>query len=309
MSDTSGSGGPSYPSNEGQGYPPPPPGSSGSPQQPQQPQHGQGGYPQGSGYPQQPQQGQGGYPQGPGYPQGYPQQGGYPPPPPGQAGYPGYPGYPGGGYEDQGPTGWSGLAIASFVTSIVLPLVGILVAVPLGIVALVKISGTRLKGKVLAIAGIAIAVLWWVAVITFGVILATQQADRDSSGEITKAGRIDFGDIQQGDCVDIPGLDNNAEIDTFDLKGVPCADAHNAETVAIIDITGGDTYPGQSELDNQSNKQCVAAVSQVPGVNAQDYQPYILLPNDDLWKSDNGHRVLCFVVKRDFSDMTGAMQN
>jgi hypothetical protein len=196
------------------------------------------------------------------------------------------------------------------VTSIVLPLVGILIAVPLGIVALVKIRGTRLKGKALAIAGIAIAVLWWVAVITLGVVLATQQADRDSSGAITKAGRIDFGDIQQGDCVNIPGLDNNAEIDTFDLKGVPCAEAHNAETVSIIPITSaGEAYPGQTALDNQSNKQCVAAVSQVPGVSAQDYQPYILLPNDDLWDSDNGHRVLCFGVKRDFSDMTGSMQN
>ena len=300
MSDTSGSGGSSYPPNEGgrndggQGYPPPPPGSSPYPQSPQAPQS-PSGYPQGpSGYPQ------------PGYQQG---PGAWPPPPPGQGGTPGYPGYPGGGYDErQGRTGWSGLAIASLVTSILLPLIGILVAVPLGIVALVKMSGTRMKGRWMAIAGIVISVLWWAGFITFGVILATQQADRNAAGEITNAGRLDFGDIREGDCINIPGLDNNAEIDTFDLKGVPCSENHNAETVAIIPIQGS-SYPGQTNMDDQSNRPCVRAVSQVPGVTAREYQPYILLPNEDLWDGDNGHQVLCFVVKRDFSDMTGSLQN
>ena len=129
MSDTSGPGGSSYPPDEGdpnaggQGYPPPP---------------GSSPYPGGQPAPQNP----GSHPQGPG---GYPQQGSgsWPPPPPGQGGYPGYPGYPGGGFDErQGRTGWSGLAIASFVVSILLPLLGILIAVPLGIVALVKMSGT-----------------------------------------------------------------------------------------------------------------------------------------------------------------------
>ena len=190
------------------------------------------------------------------------------------------------------------------MVSILLPLLGILIAVPLGIVALVKMSGTRMKGRWMAIAGIVISVLWWVGIITFGVILATQEADRNAAGDITKAGRIEFGDIVENDCIDIPGLDNNAEIDTFDLKGVPCADAHNAETVSIIPISGS-SYPGQSELNSQANQPCVSAVSQVPGITAREYQPYILLPNEDLWDSDNGHRVICFVVKRDFSDMTG----
>src|SRR4051794_13198971 len=44
--------------------------------------------------------------------------------PPGPGGYPGYPGYPGSD-EAPGPTGYSGLAIASFVTGLVLPLLGI----------------------------------------------------------------------------------------------------------------------------------------------------------------------------------------
>ena len=300
MSDTSGPGGSSYPPNEGdpnaggQGYPPPP---------------GSSPYPGGQPGPQNPgshPQGPGGYPPQPGYQQG---PGSWPPPPPGQGGYPGYPGYPGGGYDErQGRTGWSGLAIASFVVSILLPLLGILIAVPLGIVALVKMSGTRMKGRWMAIAGIVISVLWWVGIITFGVILATQEADRNAAGDITKAGRIDFGDIVENDCIDIPGLDNNAEIDTFDLKGVPCAEAHNAETVSIIPISGS-SYPGQSELNSQANQPCVSAVSQVPGFTAREYQPYILLPNEDLWDSDNGHRVICFVVKRDFSDMTGSLQN
>lgn len=279
----SNAGGPSYPQDPppgqgypppGQGYPPPPPGSTPS-----------------------------SYPPPPG-PAGYPPPGqGYPPP--GQGGY-GYPGYPGGYGESQAPAGYSGLAIASFVTGLILPLVGILVAVPLGIVALVKISGTRKKGRWMAIAGIVLSVLWWVAIITFGVILAAQQAERDSSGAISKAGRIDFGDIRAKDCVTIPNLADNAEVDTFDIKGVPCDEAHNAETVAVLPISGS-AYPGQAELDNQSSQQCVSAVEQVPGVST-DYRPYVLLPNKDIWDGTDGHRVLCFVVDSSFGDLTGSLQ-
>ncbi len=199
------------------------------------------------------------------------------------------------------------MAIASFVTGLILPLIGIVVAVPLGIVALVKLSGTGRKGRWMAISGIVLSVLWWVAVITIAVILAAQHAERDSAGTITKAGKINFGDILENDCVNIPHLADNAEVDTFDLEGVPCADAHNAETVSVLPVPGS-TYPGQSELDKQSSRDCVSAVQQVPGVSA-DFRPYILLPNKDIWDGMDGHRVLCFVVDSTFGDMTGSLQD
>ena len=308
MSDTSGTGGPSYPQYPGQG---PPPSSQSGPSDfpPQGPDY----LPPGQGYP--PPGGQGYPAPGQGYPapgQGYPPPGqGYPPPPPGSGhpgpyGPPGYPGYPGGGYgEAQTPEGWSGLAIAAFVVGLVLPLVGILVAVPLGIVALVKISGTRRKGRALAIIGIVASVLWWVGMIVLGLVLASQEADRNSAGEIVSKGRIGFGDIREGDCVSIPDPGGNDNIDTFDLKGVPCDEPHNAQAAAIISISGS-SYPGQSSLSDQSLQPCIQAVSGLPGISPQ-FMPYRLLPTEGIWNGDSGHRVICFVTKVGFTEFTGSL--
>jgi hypothetical protein len=194
------------------------------------------------------------------------------------------------------------------VVGLVLPLVGILIAVPLGIVALVKIRGTRQKGKALAIIGMVLSVLWWVGIIGLGVYVESQQAERDDAGIITKAGRIDFGDIRAGDCVRIPDPGGDENIDTFGLKGVPCEESHNAQAAKIIAISGPD-YPGQDSLDSQSAQPCIEAVAQLAAVAGGGYQPYRLIPTEAIWKDDSGHRVICFVTKVDFGDFTGSLSN
>ncbi|MGA9347125.1 MAG: hypothetical protein WBV37_18645 [Nocardioidaceae bacterium] len=294
MSDTSGGGGSSYPEDSGQGQP-----GAGSPT-PVPPPFPP---PAGPGQPSYAAPGQG-YPPAPG--QGYPPPGqGYPPPGQGPGGYPGYPGYPGGGYDD-GPTGWSAWAIAAFIVGLILPLIGILIAIPLGIVALVKIGRARQRGKVLAIVGMVLSVLWWVGLIALGVWAVSQQAGRDDSGAITKGGRIPFGDIREGDCISIPGSSGAENIDTFKLKAVPCAEAHNAEAVAVIRIDSS-AYPGQASLDDQSVQPCVDAVSALPAVQGGGYEPYRLIPTEGIWSDAAGHRVLCFVVKSGFETFTGSL--
>ncbi|MEP6666047.1 MAG: DUF4190 domain-containing protein [Nocardioidaceae bacterium] len=294
MSDTSGSedpppypgSGQPYPGSGQQpgpsGYPPPPPNS------------GQKGYP---GYPDLP-------PGPPPNPYGSPPGAGYPAGPSFPAGPPSPGAYPGGyGDQEYHKPGWNGFAIAAFVVGLVLPLVGLLFALPFGIVALVKIGKSHQKGKGLAIAGIVASVLWWVGFIVLAVVLVTQQTERDSSGEITKAGRIDFGAIREGDCVSIPDPGGSGDVNTFDVKGVPCSETHNAETMAVVPIRG-DAYPGQSQLDDQSLLPCQTATS---GLVKAGYQPYRLLPTEGIWNGTDGHRVLCFVTKPGFADMTGSV--
>lgn len=255
----------------------------------------------------------GGGPSYPGYPgQPQPSAGTSPPPaqayppPPGQGAPGDYPGYPGGGYSDDGPRGWSRWAVAAFIVGLVIPLIGILIAIPLGIVALVKIGRGRQRGKVLAILGMVFSVLWWLGLIALGVWAVSQQAGRDDTGAITKSGRIAFGDIREGDCVSIPGLTGTEDIDTFKLKGVPCSQSHNAETVAVIRIDSSD-YPGQANLDDQSGQPCRDAISAVPAVQAGGYQSSRLIPTQGIWGDPSGHRVLCFVVKSGFGNFTGSL--
>ncbi len=285
MSDTSG----------GRGGEPPYPGSS------------QPGYPGQSGYPGQP--GQSGYPgqqNQPGYP---PPQGSYGSPDPNA--YLGAPSYPGGphGYDTgtSGDPGWSGLAIASFIVAIVLPCVGLLVAVPLAIVALVKIGKSRERGKGLAISAIIIAALWTVATVALVVWVGAMQAERNEAGVIVEEGRIGFGDIRTGDCVSIPGLDATTEVNTFDLTGVPCAEEHNAEAAGVIPVEG-DAYPGQAALEQRAGQECQqAALDYLGPASPTGLQPYYLVPTESVWDDDGGHQVICFIAQTDFSDTTGSV--
>lgn len=226
------------------------------------------------------------------------------------------PSYPGGSYglpppppgQQASQSGWNGLAIGAFVASFV-PLVGILAAVPLAIVALVKIAKTSQRGKGLAIAAIIISVLWWIGVIGLGAWFAGQRVERNDAEQITKAGIVEFGDIRVGDCVNIPDPGSSEDVNPFDLMGVRCSEPHNGQAVAITPIDG-ESYPGESSLNSQSLKPCAAALrTQLHGVvvGQGGYLPYRLYPTESVWDDDNGHRVICFVTKDGFGDMTGSL--
>jgi Domain of unknown function (DUF4190) len=283
------SGGSDYPKpppSGGSGYPPPPSGGSGYPPPP-----GQGGYPAGqpSGYPP------------PGQTPGYP-------PAPGQQPYPygGYgSGYPGGAWDSERPRGWSGLAIASFIVALLAPCIGVLVAIPLGIVALVKIRKSGDKGKVFAILGIIIPVLWLGAI--GGVIawVATSSAERNEAGEIVESGRLSFEDVRTGDCLDIDGLDETAEIGIFDIDGVPCSDEHNAEVASIVELQGGDEFPGESDVRQQAGVGCARVQAELP----PGLIVYPVYPTEELWDDEDSRRAICFAVQGDFSDMSGKQLN
>ncbi len=230
---------------------------------------------------------------------------------------PGYTGPPvtlGGGYGVPPPppgyqsarTGWSGLAIAAFVTSL-LPLIGILAAVPLAIVALVKISKSAMKGKGLAIAAIAIAALWWVAFISVAVWWAGQSVQRNAAGEITNGGRIGFGEIRMGDCLRIPDPGGSGDVNTFAVNGVPCTENHNAEAAAILPIAAK-SYPGSGALDARTVGTCrLRAQRYLAGRSPSGLQPYRLIPTESIWNGTNGHRVLCFITRTDYTDMRGSL--
>lgn len=301
-----------YPPSGQPPSPPYPPGQYGQqpPGQYGQPPPGQHGQPApGQPYPpgQYGQQPPGQHSRGPGSP------GQAPPYPPsgGQSGYWGggqqqYPAYPGES-GDTRPPSWSGLAIATLVTGVLLPLVGVLVAVPLGIAALVGIRRSGKRGKGLAIVGMVVALVWAGLAVGLGVWVASQDAERNQAGEIVEAGTVSFGELRVGDCADIEGLAEGATIDSSDMQGVPCSQEHNAETVAIVDIAGTD-FPGDEELTAQAQSQCGPdAQAYLGGAIPDGFTGFYLTPTDEVWDGDNGHRVVCFVVTPEFGYSTGSV--
>jgi hypothetical protein len=231
----------------------------------------------------------------------------------GPQGYGAYPqqpmSYPGGGYDPgmRPSPGWSGLAIGALVAGCI-PWIGILAAIPLGVIALVRIGKTGQRGKPLAILGIIISVVIWAITILLIVVVAKDKVERSGSGEITSSGRIDFADIRTGDCVNIHGLGAGGSIGLFDLKGVPCSQTHNAEAAGTVAVSGS-SYPGFDTLTRQAQQRCASLESAyVDPSRVSDPQPYLLAPNEGLWKSsDSTHHIVCFVVSGDYSDLDGSV--
>lgn len=234
----------------------------------------------------------------------YPGQGAQSQPGYGPAAYLGAPVYPGyaSGIDPNAPRRYSGWAIASFVTGLLLPLVGILVAVPLGIVALVKISRTGAKGRWMAIVGIVLSVLWWAGAVAVGVYVYNNQAERNDAGVITGAGTLDFGDIRAGDCVKISGLDNGGKIGAFDIEGVPCAESHNAQSVFVVSFPDTD-YPGETAIGKQAQEACTPTYAPYRSL---PFQTYTLYPTESRWDGTDGHRAICFLTNGG-QTMTGSV--
>lgn len=89
---------------------------------------------------------------------------------------------------------------------------------------------------------------------------------------------------------------------TFNVRGMPCDETHNAEAVALIAVEQDD-YPGQDTLETASADQCFEQVREVVADEAGAYQAYRLTPTESIWTDDNGHRVVCFVAEKGFGEM------
>ncbi|GAB2561791.1 DUF4190 domain-containing protein [Nocardia heshunensis] len=242
-------------------------------------------------YPQAPQPGYGqpGYGQ-PGYGQpGYPP--GYAPPP-------GYPmGVP--------PQGTNGLAIASFVLS----LLGFcFLGIPFGIIALNQIKQRNQGGRGLAIAGLAISgISVLLAVAIFG--LAALGASKDSASHdnstrppsVSGPTTVSLDEVRVGDCVQKFA----ADVSIRTLTVVPCNTAHQMEVIAQVHLDG--SWPGSKDtVFQRGSASCNDQVDKVLGSSpGYDKLTTILLYPDTQtrWDQTNG-RITCGVRNTDGTNLT-----
>lgn len=232
-----------------------------------------------------------------------------PPPYPGYRQHPGVgpPAFPAAPWSEPVPKGGlSVLALVALLTGLLLPLIGLLIALPLGIIALVQIPKKRQSGRWMAITGIVLAVLWWVGFIVLGVLLASQGVERDDSGQIVEEGTIAFADIEVGDCLDID--DPEDEGDTG-IEGVPCGDEHDIQAVSRIAVPteGYSDALADRSVDRQCAQDVVRALQEAGETQLRDYRSYLLFPIESGWDRDGGNEILCAVAQRDFEELTGTL--
>ena len=131
-------------------------------------------------------------------------------------------------------------------------------------------------------------------------------ADRDESGAIVSAGSIDAFSLRVGDCFDdTSGFSD--EVDT--LPGVPCADPHDNEVYAVINVDLPE-YPGDDAMGDIAHEKCLA---QFPKFVGRDYESsaldfYPMYPSSESWSRRNDREVVCAVYDMELDKLTGSVQ-
>ena len=119
----------------------------------------------------------------------------------------------------------------------------------------------------------------------------SDDSTRDDTGRITESGRVGTQALQVGDCFMEP--DGGGSVLT--VTGVSCAQPHDAQVIARIEMPDDDDYPGIDAVSAASSTGCVEAAGTVPreklgaGVGLSGYAP-----EERSW--DAGDRdIVCFV--------------
>ncbi|GCE74953.1 DUF4190 domain-containing protein [Cellulomonas biazotea] len=287
------------------------PGQAGQPGQPGQPPYGAAGQPP-YGAPGQPPYGQQGQP------------------PYGQAPY-GGPGYG----VPAPPT--DGLAVASFATSTGgLLLTGGLVSpvgLGLGIAALRRIKRTGNGGRPWAIAGIVIGIVGTLSILviaglTIAFVVAASNSDEfatsleqlgedleqdlatpDDLASPDDSFSDDLGyyvlrdDIAVGQCLDAYPM----QYDMSDVTVVPCADLHDTEVVATVELEDAILDEESSPAYTAALDACGAAIdAAAPGLLAQGGFAEVYYAHPDDFTSPGGSTALCTYTSDGF-DLTGSI--
>ena len=78
------------------------------------------------------------------------------------------------------------------------------------------------------------------------------EADRDSTGAIIGEGSVDAFEVKIGDCFD----DSNSFDEITSVPGVPCAEPHDNEAYALIELTLN-SYPAGDAMSDMATDVCI----------------------------------------------------
>ena len=142
----------------------------------------------------------------------------------------------------------------------------------------------------------------YIAVIAgFAIYNVLTEADRDSSGAIVGDGSVDAFDIRVGDCFDDTSFD-----EVSNLPGVPCAEPHDNEAFAVVELTV-ESYPEGDAMLNLAHETCLKHFESYVGKDYQSSSLEImtLYPTPASWKQ-NDREVICSVYDMNANKLVGS---
>lgn len=226
-------------------------------------------------------------------------------------------GYPPGGYAMGPPPqpSTSTLAVIAFIVGLLsffLPFLGGLLAIILGIIAVVRIGNSNgLKtGRVFGWLGVGLGVLTiaiWTLVVTSDSFQEGFQEGLEEGLEDNLTSNI----IEIGDCLAISTAEStNFEVAADDV--VSCALPHSAEYVGFFDLPypDGADYPGVDPVFEEGLAECIEIFDAYTGTDYQenlDLDVLVEYPQTRGWSLFNDREVGCFIVSTDGSELTGSV--
>lgn len=132
---------------------------------------------------------------------------------------------------------------------------------------------------------------------------AMNSADRDSTGAIVDGGTVDVFSIKVGDCFD----DGNSFDEISTLPGVPCAEPHDNEAYATLNLSIA-SYPSDDEMWDLAYGSCLERFEDWVGKDYESSQLdiYTLYPTAESWKQQGDREVVCAVFDMDGNKLEGS---
>ena len=228
----------------------------------------------------------------------------------GAPGPPGARGGPGGPGQRAGQGKANGFAVASLVLGLLgITVIGAVLGIIFGIMALRQIRRTGQRGRGLAIAGLIFSAIWLVLLGGFfafgrGKSPAPAPASRGHSSSPTPqpSSSASHGPLstnvfalRPGQCFQNPPASQTVLGVTY-VTVVPCSKPHNAQAFAQFTVKGT-SYPGTESLKRQADSGCHARIKgNVQTSKVKDSMTlHYLYPLASSWSS--GHRsITCLIV-------------
>ena len=106
----------------------------------------------------------------------------------------------------------------------------------------------------------------------------------DVPGGVDSPTELSTFDLRPGDCLVAPD-DIQAKLGSIDA--VPCDDPHDFEVFALADYDDSDTFPGEDELNDFADGQCITDFLGYTGDDYLDSELFVtyLLPTIESWNS------------------------
>jgi hypothetical protein len=182
------------------------------------------------------------------------------------------------------------VAVAAWVLGVLGGIGGIVC----GVIALRRIKESGRPGRWMAVADIALGLVWVVAAVVLIRQMGPGAAGRDGSGDIDEAGELSAFSFRLGDCWNDPPLDTSVS----DVIAVPCDQPHDAEVYAVFSLDEGDGgFPGDDAVADSSQAGCVERFTEFAGAEyaVSELEVVYLSPTSDSWESEGDRVVVCSV--------------